>query len=62
LHGSSILGSIISSHKIPTLPKLLHIQVSSGDQPHMAGVETSCTAGAEVSCIAGDGDVLYGRR
>jgi len=49
---------------------MLHIQVSAGDEPHMAGAEMSCMAGAETSCMAGaevsrmagDGDVLYGRR
>ena len=49
---------------------MLHIQVSAGDEPRMAGAEMSCVAGAEMSCMAGvevsrmavDGDVLYGRR
>jgi hypothetical protein len=49
---------------------VLHIQVSAGDEPRMAGAEMSCMPGAEISCmpvaevsrIAGDGDVLYGRR
>jgi len=41
---------------------VLHIQVSAGDEPRMAGAEMSCMAGAEVSRMAGDGDVLYGRR
>jgi len=49
---------------------MLHIQVSAGDEPRMAGAEMSCMAGAEMSCMsgaevsrmAGDGDVLYGRR
>jgi len=45
---------------------MLHIQVSAGDEPRMAGAEMSCMAraemscmaGAEVSCMAVDGDVL----
>jgi len=57
---------------------VLHIPVSDGDEPRMAGVEMSSMtaaemssmarvevsrmAGAEVSRMAGDGDVLYGRR
>ena len=41
---------------------MLHIQVSAGDEPRMAGAEMSCMAGAEVSRMAGDGDVLYGQR
>jgi hypothetical protein len=49
---------------------VLHIQVSAGDEPRMAGAEmsgmagaeTPCMAGAEVSRMAGVSDVLYGRR
>ena len=41
---------------------MLHIQVSAGDEPRMAGAEMSCMAGVEVSRMAGDGDVLYGQR
>jgi len=50
--------------------KLLHIQVSAGEESLMAGAEMSCMVGADMSCIAGvemscmarDGDVLCGRR
>jgi len=49
---------------------VLHIQVSAGDEPRMSCAEMSCMAGAdmssmarvEVTCMAGDSDVLYGRR
>jgi len=49
---------------------VLHIQVSAGDEPHMAraemsrmtGAVMSCMAGAEVSRMARDGDVFYGWR
>jgi hypothetical protein len=49
---------------------VLHIQVPAGEEPCVGGAEMSrmtgavmsCMAGAEVSHIAGDGDVLYGRR
>jgi hypothetical protein len=33
---------------------VLHIQVLAGDEPRMAG--------ADGFCMAGDGDILYGRR
>jgi hypothetical protein len=57
-------------HSVTVIMSLLHIQVSAGDEPRMAGAEMSCMAGAEMSCMAGtevsrmagDGDVSYGRR
>lgn len=60
----------MEKHSVETCNLLLHIQVSAGDEPRMAGAEMSrmtgavmsCMAGAEVSRMAGDGDVLYGRR
>jgi len=59
-----------SSHSCRPPLRLLHIQVSAGDEPRMAGAEMSrmtgavmsCMAGAEVSRMAGDGDDLYGWR
>jgi len=33
--------------------KMLHIQVSAGDESRKAGAEMSCMAGAEMSCMAG---------
>jgi len=62
--------NIMTHHSHMATLGLLHIQVSAGDEPRMAGAEMSrmtgavmsCMAGAEVSRMAGDGDVLYGRR
>ena len=72
------LYTITTYHSTQCWAVLLHIQVSAGDEPRMAGAEMSCMAGVEMSCMAGaemscmpraevshmagDGDVLYGRR
>jgi hypothetical protein len=66
---SCILASQKVTQSAPPL-NLLHIQVSAGDEPCMAGAEMSCMVATEMFCMAGavvsrmarDGDVLYGRR
>jgi len=68
--GAGSLSGDTHSHSMLIETQMLHIQVSAGDEPRMAGAEMSCMAGAEMSCMpgaevsrmAGDGDVLYGRR
>jgi hypothetical protein len=58
------------SHLLSSTTMVLHIQVSTGDEPGMAGAEMSrmtgavmsCMTGAEVSRMTGDGDVLSGWR
>jgi len=42
-----------NSHYCHPPSAMLHIQVSAGDEPRMAGAEMSCMAGADVSCMAG---------